>query len=39
MDYKCNKCKDTGKIKYKIIEYCMYIWQPWLEKDCDCEGK
>ena len=34
---KCNKCNDTGKIKYKDIEECMYSWQPWLEKDCRCK--
>lgn len=34
--YKCNKCKDTGVIKYKEIEDVMFSWQPWLEKNCEC---
>lgn len=35
--FKCNDCKDTGKIKYIPIEFIMYSWQPWLEKECSCQ--
>jgi len=31
---KCSVCKDTGKMRYKNIEWAMYSWQPWLTKDC-----
>ncbi len=36
--YICNKCKDTGKILFKTIEYSMYSWQPWETRTCDCKN-
>jgi len=36
---KCNKCNDTGKIKYKHIEFLMYSWDPWLETECSCQDR
>lgn len=35
---KCEKCNDTGKVKYKPIEDHMYSWDPWLERDCSCKS-
>ena len=37
--YNCYKCKDTGIIKYKDIEYLMYSWIPWKIKKCECKKR
>lgn len=37
--FKCTECKDTGKVKYIPIQFSMYSWQPWLEKECSCQKK
>jgi len=34
---KCKICNDTGKVKYKKVEWAMYSWQPWLTRDCICK--
>lgn len=35
----CTEYNGTGKIKYKAIEWSMYSWQPWLERNCKCRVK
>ena len=34
---KCNRCNDTGKIKYLPISFAMYSWQKYEERDCRCK--
>jgi len=34
----CNKCNNTGIVKFKRIELAMYSWQPWETKPCNCEA-
>lgn len=34
--YNCNKCKDTGQIKFKTIdELSHYSWIPWETRKCE----
>ena len=35
--YKCQKCKDSGVIRYKRIDgHSHFSWVPWKTKRCSC---